>query len=67
MPITKSASYHGYDTVDYYSIQEEYGTIDDLKELIEEANKRDIKVIMDLVLNHTSTEHPWFKKRGTAS
>lgn len=60
MPITKSASYHGYDTVDYYSIQEEYGTIDDLKELIEEANKRDIKVIMDLVLNHTSTEHPWF-------
>lgn len=60
MPITKSTSYHGYDTVDYYTIDEDYGTIDDLKKLINEANKRDIKVIMDLVINHTSTEHPWF-------
>lgn len=62
MPITKSPSYHGYDTEDYYSIDEDYGTVDDLKNLIKEANKRDIKIVMDLVLNHTSTEHPWFKE-----
>lgn len=62
MPITKSPSYHGYDTEDYYSIDEDYGTVNDLKELIKEANKRDIKVVMDLVLNHTSIEHPWFKE-----
>lgn len=62
MPITKSSSYHGYDTEDYYLIDEDYGTIDDLKELVDEANKRDIKVLMDLVINHTSIEHPWFKK-----
>ena len=62
MPVTKSTSYHGYDTEDYYLIDEDYGDIDDLKELIDEAHKRDIKVIMDLVLNHTSTEHPWFKE-----
>jgi len=62
MPINASPSYHGYDTTDYYAVNPEYGTLDDLKKLIEEAHKRDIKVIMDLVVNHTSKEHPWFKE-----
>ncbi len=62
MPITKATSYHGYDTEDYYAIDEDYGNIEDLKVLLEEAHKRDIKVVMDLVINHTSWEHPYFKE-----
>lgn len=61
MPINESPSYHGYDTTDYYAVNSDYGTIDDFKRLIDEAHKRDIKVIMDLVVNHSSKEHPWFK------
>lgn len=62
MPINASPSYHGYDTTDYYAVDPEYGTLDDLKKLMKEAHKRDIKVIMDLVVNHTGREHPWFKE-----
>jgi len=62
MPINESPSYHGYDVTDYYAINPEYGTLDDLLRLLDEAHKRDIKVIMDLVVNHTSSEHPWFKE-----
>ncbi|KRE22732.1 alpha-amylase family glycosyl hydrolase [Paenibacillus sp. Soil522] len=62
MPINASPSYHSYDTTDYYAVNPEYGTLDDLKKLMDEAHKRDIKVIMDLVVNHTSKEHPWFKE-----
>lgn len=62
MPINTSPSYHGYDITDYYSINKDYGTMDDFKKLIGEAHKRGIKVIMDLVINHTSIEHPWFKE-----
>jgi len=61
MPINSSPSYHGYDTTDYYAINPEYGTMEDLTKLLEEAHKREIKVIMDLVVNHSSKEHPWFK------
>ncbi len=61
MPINPSPSYHGYDVTDYYAVNPDYGTIEDFKELLEEAEKRGIRVIMDLVLNHTSTEHPWFQ------
>ncbi|WP_314590252.1 alpha-amylase family glycosyl hydrolase [Paenibacillus terrigena] len=61
MPINPSPSYHGYDVTDYYGIQSQYGTMDDFKKLLYEAHKRGIKVIMDLVVNHTSSEHPWFK------
>ena len=52
----------GYDIADYKNINPRFGTMEDFDELLEEANKRDIKIVMDLVINHTSTEHEWFKK-----
>lgn len=69
MPVNSSPSYHGYDVTDYYSINPEYGTVEDMKRLMEEAHKRGIKVIMDLVVNHSSSEHPWFidSAKGTDS
>lgn len=51
---------NGYDIRDYFSIYEEYGTMEDFDRLLEEAHARDIKIIMDIVVNHTSTEHQWF-------
>ena len=62
MPINPSPSYHGYDVTDYYDVNPTYGTKEDFKRLMEEAHKRDMRVIIDLVLNHTSTKHPWFQK-----
>ncbi|MBN9390618.1 MAG: alpha-amylase [Chloroflexi bacterium] len=62
MPITSSPSYHGYDTTDYYTINKDYGTNDDFKKFVSEAHKRGIKVLTDLVLNHTSKDHPWFQQ-----
>ncbi|MCO7125070.1 alpha,alpha-phosphotrehalase [Sporolactobacillus shoreicorticis] len=52
---------NGYDISDYYSLQPEYGTMEDLKHLFSEAHRRELKIVMDIVVNHTSTEHPWFK------
>jgi trehalose-6-phosphate hydrolase len=51
---------NGYDIADYFNIHEEYGTMADFDELLAEAHKRNIKIIMDIVVNHTSTEHQWF-------
>lgn len=51
---------NGYDISDYESILPEFGTMEDMEELIAEGKKRNIKFIMDLVVNHTSNEHPWF-------
>ncbi len=62
MPIFPSTSYHGYDVIDYRSVNPDYGTMDDFYEFLEEAHKRGIKVILDFVINHTSIEHPWFKQ-----
>lgn len=53
---------YGYDIADYRNIQPEYGTMEEFKEVLEGAHQRGIKVIMDLVVNHTSTEHSWFKE-----
>lgn len=50
----------GYDISGYREINPEYGTMNDMKQLIAEAKKRNIKIVMDLVINHTSDEHPWF-------
>jgi alpha-amylase len=60
MPTFPSPSYHGYDVTDYRNVHPDYGTLDDLKALVQECDKRGVKVILDLVLNHSSIEHPWF-------
>jgi alpha-amylase len=62
MPVTQSPSYHGYDVVDYYQIDDEYGTNADFLRLMEESHARGIHVIVDLVINHTSNQHPWFQE-----
>lgn len=62
MPIHPSVSYHKYDVSDYYGIDPDYGTMEDFEAFMAECEKRDIHVILDLVLNHTGSEHPWFQK-----
>jgi alpha-amylase len=61
MPIAESPSYHGYDVVDYRAVEADYGTAEDFRAFMAAAHERGIKVIVDLVLNHTSREHPWFQ------
>lgn len=51
---------NGYDISDYYDISPEFGTLDEMKALLKEAKAHNIKIIMDLVVNHTSDEHKWF-------
>lgn len=60
-PIFSSPTYHKYDCKDYYQIDPDFGTMNDLKELIELCHSRNVKIILDLVLNHTSTQNQWFK------
>ncbi|HBN95948.1 MAG TPA: alpha-amylase, partial [Firmicutes bacterium] len=59
-PIHPSPTYHKYDVTDYYAIDREIGTLEEFEELITKAHSRGIRVIMDLVLHHTSRLHPWF-------
>lgn len=65
-PYTSPQKDNGYDISDYYNIHEEYGTMEDFDNLLQEAHSRDIKVIMDIVVNHTSTEHHWFKESASS-
>ena len=60
-PIFKSPTYHKYDASDYYQIDPQFGTMDDLKDLIAICHERNVKLILDLVLNHTSTGNQWFQ------
>ena len=60
MPITTGASYHKYDVVDYMNVDSNFGTLDDFKNLLAKAHEKGIDIIIDLVVNHTSSRHPWF-------
>ncbi len=59
-PIHKASSYHGYDVLDYSSVNPDYGTEEDFKSLVSAAHAKGIKIYLDYVLNHTSKDHPWF-------
>ena len=62
-PLYRSPDYdYGYDVADYCAIDEKFGTMEDFDELLKECHQRNLKVIMDMVINHTSIEHPWFKE-----
>ena len=61
MPVAESPSYHGYDATNYYQIEPDYGTNDDFKAFAKAAHERGIAVLVDMVLNHLSSEHPSFK------
>lgn len=65
-PIFYGSSGHKYDAIDFYSIDPEFGTEDDLRELIALCNERNVKLILDLALNHTSTSNDWFKQSKKA-
>ena len=65
-PIFKSPSYHKYDVTDYYTIDEQFGTMDDLKELASLCEERGVKLILDLVINHTGSQNEWFKNFESA-
>lgn len=61
-PIFVSPTYHKYDTNDYYQVDPKFGTEEDLKQLIALCHERGVKIILDLVINHTATGHPWFQE-----
>src|SRR6266550_7288436 len=61
MPVVASPSYHGYDATNYYRVNPQYGSNEDFKRFIAAAHRRGIHVLVDMVLNHVSNEHPMFK------
>jgi alpha-amylase len=60
MPIHPTTTTHGYDVIDYYDVNPQYGTMADFQLLVDEAHTRGMRVIIDLVLNHSSSQNPWF-------
>ena len=62
MPIMPSTTYHKYDVTDYMDIDAQYGSLEDFDRLVDECHNRDIKLIIDVVINHTSSKHEWFVK-----
>jgi glycosidase len=62
LPVHPSPSYHKYDVSDYYSIHPDYGTLNDYKVMVKEAHKRNMVVLLDLVINHTSNKIKWFQE-----
>ncbi|MEE1114920.1 MAG: alpha-amylase family glycosyl hydrolase [Eubacterium sp.] len=64
-PICEATSYHKYDTIDYEKVDPDFGTIEDFDSLIEACHERGIDVYTDMVMNHTSVEHPWFKEAAS--
>jgi alpha-amylase len=65
MPVAESPSYHGYDVSNYYKVEPDYGTNADFKRMVAQAHRRGIRVLVDLVLNHASSEHPYFKEASS--
>ncbi len=61
-PFQQSNSYHGYDIMDYFTVDPRFGTLDDYRELVYEVHQRGMRILLDFVLNHTSTSNPWFIK-----
>lgn len=66
-PIQSSESYHGYDATDFYTIDSKFGSLYDYQELMAKAHEKGMKVLMDLVLNHTSKNNKWFKRSQKAA
>ena len=62
MPIHPSPTYHGYDVTDYYAINQDYGSLSDFDSLVTAARAKNIDIMLDMVFNHSSTRHPWFKQ-----
>ncbi len=62
MPITVGSSYHKYDVENYYDVDPQFGTLDDMRTLVKTAHDMGIDIIIDLVVNHSSSENPWFKE-----
>ncbi|MGN0477563.1 MAG: alpha-amylase family glycosyl hydrolase, partial [Ruminococcus sp.] len=60
-PINPSDSYHGYDVTDYKAVNQDFGTMDDFNNMLDTLHENGIKVILDLVVNHTSNKHQWFQ------
>jgi len=65
LPVHPSPTYHKYDVSDYYGIHPDYGTLDDYKDLVTEAHKRGITILLDLVINHTSNRIKWFQEASS--
>jgi glycosidase len=66
MPVFESPSYHGYDVVNYEKVDPEYGTEEDFDRLLREAHRRGIRIVVDFVINHTGSGHPWFVESASS-